>query len=279
MDVIENDIRLFQKSIRDYSPYDFSEYSIKSLRRRLLKILNEYDMDMMDVVRELRINPEFVEDVVMKITVTTTELFRDPEVWQQIRLKLIPELAKKKEVNIWHPGCSTGQEVYSMAMMLDDAGILDRSNIYASDLNKDALETARKGIYKYRFNKVYLDNYDAALNHKYRIEQSPKRIKWSKYLTIDEVKDQMAVRPFLVKKPVYKKIDLVGDSNHFFVNFDLIICRNVIIYFNYELQNKVFDLFYKSLNDKGCLVLGPHESILGPFSKRLVKNGLFYYKM
>ena len=164
-------------------------------------------------------------------------------------------------------------------ILLDDAGLLDRAKIYASDLNNDALEIARKGRYKFRFNKAYLDNFEKAMNQSLPGSEASRNISWNRYFAVDELRDSIEMKEFLVQKPVYKKIDLVKDTDHFFVNFDLIICRNVIIYFTYELQNKVFDLFYKSMNEKGCLVLGPHESILGPFSKRLVKNGLFYYKM
>ena len=278
MDIIEDDIRLFQNTIRDYSSYDFNDYSTKSLRRRLTKILQEKDMDMIELTRELRNNSIFLEEIVKKITVTTTELFRDPEVWKHLRNDVFPGFEKKDSINIWHPGCSTGQEVYTSLILLDDAGLLEKSNIYASDLNSDVLALAKEGRYNYRFNKNYIENFDKTLNYSYNDEEKIRDISWNKYFTIDRARDNFQMKEFLLKKPVYNKIDLVKDSNHFFVNFDLIICRNVIIYFNYDLQNRVFDLFYKSLKEKGCLFLGFHESILGPFSNRFIKNDQFYFK-
>ena len=278
MDVVENDIRLFQNAIRDYSPYDFSEYSIKSLRRRLTKILLDYKMDMNGIVHLMRTDPELIEELIKKITVTTTELFRDPLVWKYIRIKVIPGFKGRDVINIWHPGCSSGQEVYSMMILLDDAGILNKCNIYGSDLNSDVLRIARKGTYKYRFNKDYLENFDKSLNYDDSGNEKVRNIPWGRYFNVDEARDIIEMKDFLKEKPVFRKLDLVRDRDHFFVNFDLIICRNVIIYFNYELQNKIFDLFHQSLNEKGCLILGPHESILGPFSDRFARNDHCYYK-
>ena len=278
MDIGEDDILLFQNTIRDYSLYDFSEYSIKSLKRRLTKILLDHKLDMAGLAANLRSDSQFLEETVKKITVTTTELFRDPEVWKHLRKEVLPEFEKKASINIWHPGCSTGQEVYSSMILLDDAGLLEKSNIYGSDLNSDVLSVAREGRYNYSFNKNYLDNFDKTLNYSYKDFEKIRDISWKKYFTIDEASDVIQMKDFLKNKPVYNKMNLVKDTNLFFVNFDLIICRNVIIYFNYDLQNKVFDLFYKNMREKGCLVLGFHESILGPFSNRFIKSDQFYFK-
>lgn len=278
MEVVEEDIRFFQKTIRDYSSYDFSEYSINSLRRRLSKILLEYKMDMLQITSEIRENPKFLEEIVKKITVTTTELFRDPEVWKHLRYEVLPRYENNDTIRIWHPGCSTGQEAYALMILLNDMNILEKSEIYASDLNADVLDIARKGRYKYRFNKVYLENFDHVLNYSYNDSKKMRDLHWNKYLTVDETKDSILMKEFLRDKPFYKKVDLVKDKNPFLVEFDLIICRNVIIYFNYELQNKVFDLFHKNLNRGGCLLLGLHESILGPFSNLFIKKEQFYFK-
>jgi chemotaxis methyl-accepting protein methylase len=105
-----------------------------------------------------------------------------------------------------------------------------------------------------------------------------QRKHWKKYFHIDEASDTIQMKDFLRQKPVYKKLDLVKDSNLFLVNFDLIVCRNVIIYFNAELQNRVFDLFHKNLNEHGSLLLGVHESIMGSYSKKFIRKDPFYYK-
>lgn len=278
MEVVEKDILSFQKIIRDYSVYDFTGYSLTSLRRRLTKILLEYEMNMDEMTGRMKTDPDFLENTVKKITVHTTELFRDPEVWKKLRTSLLPSWKDKDEINIWHSGCSTGQEVFSMMMVLDELGMLEKTNIYGSDLSEDVMEIAKKGQYKYSFNQSYLENFDKVMLNG-NGDYSPQQVKeWHKYFSIDEVHDVIQMNKSLCLKPVYKKLDLVQDTNLFLAKFDLIVCRNVIIYFNYELQNKAFDLFYKNLNDNGILLLGVHESIMGPFARKFRKVSPFYYK-
>jgi chemotaxis protein methyltransferase CheR len=278
MEVVEKDILSFQEVIRNHSAYDFNGYSPTSLRRRLTRILLEYDMDMEAMTGQMKSDPAFLEKTVKKITVHTTELFRDPEVWKEIRTSLLPSWKDKDEINIWHPGCSTGQEVFSMMMVLDDLGMLEKTHIYGSDLSEDVIEIAKRGQYKYSFNQSYLENFDKVLLNGSG-DISPKHEKeWKKYFTVHEAHDQIRMNKTLCSKPVYKKLDLGQDPNLFLAKFDLIVCRNVIIYFNYELQNRVFDLFYKNLNDNGILLLGVHESIIGPFTRKFKKVNPFYYK-
>jgi len=278
MEVVEKDIQSFQKAIRDHSEFDFTAYSPTSLRRRLTRILLEYDMDMEHLTEKMISHPEFLKQTVQKITVHTTELFRDPTVWKEIRTKLLPSWKEKPEINIWHSGCSTGQEIYSMMMVLDDQEMLKKTHIYGSDLSVSALEIARKGVYKYSFNQSYLENYNEVMLGG-NGEIKPRHQKqWNKYFDVDEARDAIRMNKSLRSKPVYKKLDLVKDPNLFLAKFDLIVCRNVIIYFNYELQNRVFDLFYDNLVDNGVLLLGVHESIMGPFTSKFRKKNSFYYK-
>ncbi|NJK94433.1 MAG: hypothetical protein HC905_05410 [Bacteroidales bacterium] len=136
----------------------------------------------------------------------------------------------------------------------------------------------KKAFYKYRFNINYLDNFDKAIKENPYNYEELHNTPYEKYFTIDKSKDTIKMNQFLLDKPVFKKHDLVKDGNIFFVKFDLILCRNVIIYFNYELQNKVFDLFHNNLYPNGYLLLGMHESILGPHSSRFDRVGQFYQK-
>lgn len=278
MEVVEKDIHSFQEVIRDHSGYDFTAYSPTSLRRRLTRILLEYDMDMVSMTDRLKADPAFLELTVKKITVHTTELFRDPDVWKKIRTELLPSWKDKSEINIWHSGCSTGQEVFSMMMVLDDLGMLEKTNIYASDLSEDVLEIAKKGSYKYSFNQSYLENFDKVMLSGTGEISSKHENQWDRYFSVSEAHDVIRMNKSLCSKPVYKKLDLVSDLNLFLAKFDLIVCRNVIIYFNYELQNRVFDLYYKNLVNNGVLLLGVHESIIGPFSRKYRKVSPFYYK-
>ncbi|MCK5135669.1 MAG: hypothetical protein KAR19_07775 [Bacteroidales bacterium] len=278
MEVVEKDIRSFQETIRNHSDYDFTGYSLTSLRRRLTKILLEFDMEMDGLTQRLRADPDFLEIIVKKLTVHTTELFRDPDIWKKIKTELLPAFRNKPSIHIWHPGCSTGQEIYSMMMLLEDLGMLEKTHIYGSDINPDVIATAREGKYKYHFNQSYLENFDRVLLNGSGTSSLKHKKHWKKYFSIDEIRDAIQMKDYLRTKPVYKKLDLVKDPNLFLVKFDLIVCRNVIIYFNYELQNRVFDLFHENLNDNGTLILGVHESILDPFSRHFIKKDPFYLK-
>jgi chemotaxis protein methyltransferase CheR len=278
MQVVGKDIQHFQETVRDHSDYDFSQYSHTSLRRRLTRILLEMELEVDEITERMINDPVFLESVVKKLTVHTTELFRDPAIWKKMKSTLLPTLKDQSTIRIWHPGCSTGQEVYSMMMLLDSEGLLDKTEIYGSDLNPDVLDKARQGSYKYLFNQSYLENFDRVILNGSGVHSWNHRKHWKKYFHIDETQDLIRMKDTLRSKPVYKKLDLVKDSNLFQVSFDLIVCRNVIIYFNPDLQNRVFDLFYNSLNDNGALILGVHETIMGPYAKRFIRKDPFYYK-
>ena len=278
MDIEDRDIKLFQETILESSTYDFSDYSVNSLKRRISKVLEEYKTDIPSLNKRLRSDADFLEDIVKNITVNTTELFRDPLVWKKLLYQVLPRYKHLDSINIWHSGCSTGQEVYSMMMLLDHMGMLDRSNIYASDINEDVLETAKKGVYRYRFNKNYIANYDEVFSSAEEGEGEGGKPDSKKYFKIDETRDLIIMQDALRKKPIYKKNDLVKGKNLLDVKFDIIICRNVIIYFNYELQNRILKLFHDNLRANGCLLLGVHESIIGPFSHTYIKDGQFYFR-
>ena len=165
-----------------------------------------------------------------------------------------------------------------MMILLSELNLFEKSEIYASDINTDVLDVAKKGIYKYRFNKVYIENFNKVFNND-PAKFNGKSVSYEKYFAINTMSDEIRMLPFLNEKPVYKKADLVKDENPFRVIFDIIVCRNVIIYFNFELQNRVFNLFYRNLNDYGRLVLGAHESIIGTYSMFFKKNLHSYYKI
>ncbi len=278
MTITEQDFQLFLFALKTSSKYDFSDYSEKSLKRRLAKVLTDNKLNITALVNKIKNDQLFVEKIVKEITVNTTELFRDPQVWHAIRYAVLPKLKTNTNINIWHAGCSTGQEVYSMMIILNEMGLLDKAKIYATDLNDDVMQMAQKGEYKYRFNIGYLDNFDKVIKENPYNYEEYYDVAYDKYFSIDKPNDTIKMHDFLRDKPIYKKHDLVKDSNSLFVKFDIIFCRNVIIYFNYNLQGKVFDLFHRNLYDSGCLVLGMHETILGSYSVKFQKKGHIYYK-
>jgi chemotaxis protein methyltransferase CheR len=278
MTVTDQDFQLFVFALKGTSRYDFSQYSEKSLKRRLFKVLMDNKINMSTLISRIKSDSTFVEEVVKEITVNTTELFRDPQVWQALRFSILPHFKNNSIINIWHSGCSTGQEVYSMLILLHELDLFDRAKVYATDINTDVIETAKSGEYKYRFNIAYLDNFDKVIKENPYNYEEYNDVPYSKYFDIDKVNDVIKMKNFLREKPVFKKHDLVLENNTLYVKFDLILCRNVIIYFNYNLQNRVFELYHQNLYDKGCMVLGLHETILGMHAAKFLKKGHAYYK-
>ncbi|HAN00833.1 MAG TPA: chemotaxis protein CheR [Marinilabiliales bacterium] len=276
--VTDEDVQRFITAIKMSSTYDFTDYSDRSFKRRIEKLLVDNHMDINQLTLKSTKDKDFLEKTVRDITVNTTELFRDPEMWITLKYQILPKLKKNKSIFIWHAGCSSGQEIYSMLILLHELGMFEQAKVFASDINSEMLETAKNGQYKYRFNLGYLDNFDKVIKENpYNYEQTIQ-VDYEKYFDIDKVKDTITMKQFLREKAVFRKHDLVRDGNIFYSKFDIIFCRNVIIYFNNKLQNKVIELFSNSLYRDGYLILGAHESILGTVANNFDRTKGFYKK-
>lgn len=276
--ITDQDLQTFVSLLNRTSNYDFSEYSERSIKRRIQKVMSDLRLDFPGLLEAIKSDPGFIEQLVMRLTVNTTELFRDPPMWNMMRSHILPRFKNNRIINIWHAGCSTGQEVYSMMILLSELEMLDRAKIFATDLSSEVLETAKKGEYRFRFNINYLDNFDRVIKQNPLNYESFQDVPYEKYFTIDRAKDTLTMNRELAKKPVYRKHDLVKGDSQFYAKFDIILCRNVIIYFNHSLQSKVFNLFHSQLFNGGVLVLGMHEAILGPWATRFDKMGQAYIK-
>lgn len=272
------EIALFINSLKKFSTYDFTDYSEKSFARRLDKISSDNKLDANGLLNKMKNDSVFLEQVVRDITVNTTELFRDPDIWQAIRFRVLPRYESQSVINIWHAGCSTGQEVYSMLILLNEMGLYDKANVFATDINTDVIDIAKKGVYKFRFNIDYLNNFDKVLKENPYNYEDVADVPYSKYFDIDKAKDIITIKPFLTKKPLFRKQDLVRDGNIFYTKFDIILCRNVLIYFNHQLQNRIFEQYHQNLFARGCLILGVHESMLGPVASKFKRKGIMYVK-
>lgn len=277
MEITNDEINQFVDAIKQYSSYDFSDYSEKSFRRRIEKLLNDNNCDIEKLISKISKDSNFLEKIVRDITVNTTEMFRDPKMWHQLRYQLLPNFQNKEKIRIWHAGCSTGEELYSMLILLYEMGLFEKTEVVGTDLNEDVLKVAKNGQYRYKFNMVYIENFDQVM------KENPNNgekfeVEYEKYFVIDKNRDSLKMNQFLLDKPSFHTHDLVSGKHEFVEPFDLIICRNVLIYFNNNLQNKVFDLFYKSLVPGGHLVIGVHESILGPLANKFSKMAQVYQK-
>ncbi len=269
----EKHVNDFIEAVKGHSDYDFSEYSIKSFTRRLEKMTGDNKTDMTGLINKITSNKTFLEKIIKDITVNTTELFRDPQIWQKINTDILPKYKDEPEINIWHAGVSTGQEVFSMLILLDAAGLYEKSNVYATDLNTDVLDVAKTGKYKYREIDEYISNFNEAF------KGSKKGVPpLKKYLDISKKRSMIKVKSTLFNKPIFKKHDLVSLKNPFDIKYHIICCRNVLIYFNHELQNRIFENFHKSMHKGGTLVIGRHEGILGEIGSEFDKYGTIYIK-
>ena len=228
--------------------YDFKGYARTSLQRRLLRFMdNMYLSNLRQLEHFLTITDNALNFLLEHITVNVTEMFRDPEFYRSIRQSVIPMLSSYPIIKIWHAGCSTGEEVFSMAILLHEAGLLQRSRLYATDVNFLNLEKAKKGILPLEVLKDYTNNYI----------QSGGVQDFSSYYTARY--KQVIIDKDLRSNIIFAQHNLVADQ--VFNEFQLIFCRNVLIYFNNDLQNKVASLFYDSLTPLGYLALGSKETM------------------
>ncbi|WP_430824888.1 CheR family methyltransferase [Carboxylicivirga sp. N1Y90] len=270
------ELKQYLHELKKHTAYDFSDYSDNSIHRRILKILKDYDISMEQLIERTKSDSAFVEKVVEEITVNTTELFRDTHIWSAFYEKIYPSIKSKKFINIWHAGCSSGMEVYSNLILLNELGLLDKARVYATDINTRMVTMSKNGQYNYRFNYRYLDDFNSTLAKK--PINGISKIDFSKYFDIDEDKDTMTVKAFLRKVPQFIKHDLVQEEVPFFNKFDIVFCRNVLIYFNSKLQSKIFKLFYEQMYPGSFLLLGNHEVLSGFYKTKFIKNGPVFVK-
>ncbi|PWN71937.1 protein-glutamate O-methyltransferase CheR [Chryseobacterium phosphatilyticum] len=228
--------------------YDFSGYSRASFKRRVNRICL---LDRFTSFAELRYtilnDPEYLKRFVEEVTVNVTEMFRDPSFFKALREKILPQLGTYPLIRIWIAGCSTGEEAYSMAILLKEAGLYHKSLIYGTDLNPSVLETARAGVFPMQQMKLYSENYILSGGIK----------DFSDYYTANY--NNVKFDKSLQEKLILSTHNLVSDSS--FNSFQLIVCRNVLIYFDRELQERVFKLFDNSLEHLGFLALGAKETL------------------
>lgn len=276
--ISNDDVTKFINSIRLVSRYNFEDYSERSFKRRIEKILVDNKINLNALISRIQKDKDFLEKIIKDITVNTTELFRDPELWITLKYRVLPKLKKNKSIFIWHAGCSSGQEVYSMLILLNELDMFDKAKVFATDLNTDMLESAKRGVYRYRFNLNYLDNFDKVIKENPYNYEDVKDVPYTKYFDIDKAKDTVTMSKFLRDKTIYRKHDLVNDKNIFYSKFDIIFCRNVIIYFNNKLQNRVIEMFSNNLYRDGHLILGAHESILGAVANNFERTKGLYKK-
>lgn len=251
-EILENEdieITLFIDMLYYKYGYDFRAYSRAHMKRRIKhRIEIEPNMrTVSDFIHEVLWNESYFRRIVSDFSINVTEMFRDPSFYKKIREEVVPILKTYPFIKIWHAGCSTGEEVYSMAILLHEEGLLSRTQVYATDFNDIVLKKAREGIYSTESIREYEKNYRA----------SGGRAELSDYY--HEAYNTFIFDQKLKEKILFSNHNLVTDG--VFGEMNMIICRNVLIYFERDLQNKVFKLFKKSLCYGGILGIGSKESM------------------
>ena len=242
------EVELLLEGVFRHYGFDFRSYAYSSLRRRLWKRIRAEGLGSVTALQERVLHdPNVMERLLDDLSVNVTAMFRDPGFYLAFREHVVPMLRTYPFLRVWHAGCSTGEEVVSMAMLLQEEGLYDRTRIYATDINETVLQKARSGIFPLDRMQEYTENY---------IKAGGTR-SFSEYYTAKY--DGALFDATLMRNIVFSQHNLVTDRS--FSEFHVILCRNVLIYFDKSLQNRVHSLFYESLVNFGILGLGAKESL------------------
>jgi chemotaxis protein methyltransferase CheR len=247
-EVEELEVELLLEAVFRRYGFDFREYAPASLKRRLWRRMNAERLTTISQLQDrLLHDPQCMERLLLDLSINVTAMFRDPPFYVAFREKVVPLLRTYPFTRIWCAGCSTGEEVYSLAIVLDEEGLYERTRLYATDINEAVLETAKAGVFRLDRMKQYTQNY---------IRAGGKR-DFSEYYVA--AYDGARFSRSLTENVVFAQHNLATDRT--FNEFNAIVCRNVMIYFDKALQNRVHGLFYDSLETFGVLGLGHKESV------------------
>ncbi len=247
-DLEKIEIALLLQGLYEWCGYDYRSYAYHSIKRRIWHRMHAEKLSTISSLQEKVLHdPACLKRLLSDFSINVTEMFRDPSFFLCFREKVVPLLRTYPIIRIWHAGCSSGEEVYSMAILLHEEGLYEKTKIYATDINADVLKVAKTGLFPLDTMRKYTSNYikaggKEAFSDYYKV--TPQGVKFHSFLT---------------KNVVFAQHNLVTD--HSFNEFNVILCRNVLIYFNKFLQEKVHELFYMSLGMFGVLGLGDTETI------------------
>jgi chemotaxis protein methyltransferase CheR len=242
------EVQVLLEAIYQHYGFDFRGYAPGSLKRRLWRRAYAEKVETMSALQDRVLHdPAVMERLLLDLSINVTSMFRDPSFFQAMRQKVVPLLRTYPFIRIWNAGCSTGEETFSLAILLREEGLYDRARIYATDINEKVLEQARAGVFPLEKMRDYTENYIRAGGTE----------AFSSYYTADG--DTARFDPALMDQVVFAQHNLVSDAP--FNEFNVIVCRNVMIYFGKALQGRVHELFYESLETFGILALGHKESI------------------
>ena len=254
--VEELELRLLLEAVFQFYGFDFREYAFSSLRRRVRHLVRDEGLSTISALQDRILHDrKALPRLVNGLSVSVTSMYRDPGFFRTFRKEVVPLLRTYPLVRIWHAGCSTGEEVYAMAVLLEEEGLYDRCRLYATDMNEDALQKAANGAFPLAAMREHTSRYLAAGGQR----------SFSEYYAVRH--GTAVFQPRLRRNVVFAQHNLVTD--HSFNEFNAILCRNVLIYFSRPLQERVHRLLYESLGRLGFLGLGSKETVqFTPFERR-----------
>jgi len=242
------EVTLLLEALRLKYGYEYHNYGAGSILRRLNQCCADMGLkNLAELQHQILHQEHILHEVIARISVNVTEVFRDPEFYITLKKEAIPRLRNKDKLVVWVAGCATGEEAYSVAILLEEMGLLEKSQIYGTDINHRALDTARAGYVPLDRIPKYELNY----------QQMQGRESLSHYFTTES--DQARLAPRLLQKILFTDHNLVTD--HVFIEADLVLCRNVLIYFDQKLQKRVGQLLHSTLSNDGLVVLGSKEDM------------------
>ncbi|MDO8645405.1 MAG: protein-glutamate O-methyltransferase CheR [Candidatus Planktophila sp.] len=248
IEIEDIEVLLLTEAVYQRWGYDFRDYAPTSLKRRIRRCDElEKLLSISSLQEKILRDSDCMQRFLDQVSVNVTSMFRDPGLYRAFRATVVPLLKEQPSLRIWHAGCASGEEVYSIAILLHEEDLLGRTRIYATDLDQAVLERAKEGIYGLGLMKGYTENYQAAGG----------KAAFSEYYHAGH--GHVVMRKDLSKNIVWARHNLVTDAS--FNEFNLILCRNVLIYFNARLQERAHRLFYQSLAEGGVLVLGRQETM------------------
>lgn len=244
-----------QAVLRRYG-MDFSNYEVKSFRRRVQRIYRKFGFESSaDLWHRILTDEEFIHEFVDEVAVGLTAMFRDPEMWVFMKKYLRSEFLNKDKVSVWHAGCSSGEEIYTMGIVMRDAGVLDKAEVLATDMSQQALRQAKSGKISLVKWKEYHRNYEL-YNRIARFEQFVKKDDYHFY-----------IKPYLYQHVNFQQNNLITERVPGKAKYDIIFCRNVMIYFDAMAKERTMEMFSRMLKPGGLLVVGFFDSILGLLDK------------
>lgn len=257
--ISDEELDSFTTAVKARFGIDFTNYERKSLKRGIVRLSSKYKLNnMIELWAAFLRNRDMLVQYIDELLVNLTELFRNPEAWQKIKYHILPQLTARSNLHIWHAGCSTGEEIYSMAILLHQCNLLSSTRLTATDLSEKALNEARKATYPkilWERYKNLLLSFDPLLG-----------IRLDQLFELD--KNSFSVNPEFTRNVIWQKHNLVQDEAY--TNCDIVFCRNVMIYFDEALKMKVLRKFHQALKPDGFLIIGYYD-MLPEESKSLFK--------